>query len=190
MTKPTDERPRCLVSMTEEEAKNFQPATEMEIMEALARGRAEADAAFPWRGANLGLLYGRLGKPMAEDYNVNVETGRTSTKDKNESNPPRAGTFAEEIERLKGLRDDALAGLDAAIKERNAARLERDKSNKERETLWLELRTAIRKGWNNGGTLVSFCSYCKEYDPHGPVARDHGPTCMTKMYFKAGELDR
>lgn len=93
-------------------------------------------------------------------------------------------------ENAKQRVSDALAGLTAAIEERNAARAERDKSNKERETLWLELRTAIRKGWNNGGTLVSFCSYCREYDPHGPVPRDHGPTCMTKMYFKAGELDR
>lgn len=78
MTTSTDERPKCLVSMTEEEAKNFTPATEEEILAALEKGRREANAMFPWPGMN------------PAEWNPRVETGRTSTKERNESNRPRA----------------------------------------------------------------------------------------------------
>jgi hypothetical protein len=43
-----------------------------------------------------------------------------------------------------------------------------------------DLLTAIERGWNNGGTLVSFCSYC-DGDIEAGVCKHH-PGCLTVKY--------
>lgn len=50
------------------------------------------------------------------------------------------------------------------------------------DALKADLAKAIEKGWANGGTLVSFCSYCdtwrEEYDGNKP----HSPDCLVTRH--------
>lgn len=48
--------------------------------------------------------------------------------------------------------------------------------------LEVDLAMAVGKGWNNGGTLVSFCSYCNEWRPEYDGGKPHSPTCLVTKY--------
>jgi hypothetical protein len=66
--------------------------------------------------------------------------------------------------------------------ERDSLRAQLAASEATGERMETDLRTAIDRGWRNGGTLVEFCSYCRGYPDNHREEWVHDDFCLVTKY--------